>query len=407
MDGFEVPSFFICPISLEIMKDPVTLSTGMTFDRESIQRWLFVYGRRTCPITKQPLADVFLTPNSTLLRLIQQWHVNHSSKVVITRTNSTLHPTFDLAILPKLIKEVKEHETRIKSLKRIKLLIQENDSNRRCIEEAGLFLVIASLISEMDPQRICSRYNDDPLMAEEAINILHLLKPSPDVLKKVAEANDGNTIRSLAVILQRGSYQGRFHSMLLLKSIFKVVDEKYKCELQKEFFEAMVEILKDQNSNRATMAVLSILVEVAPCGSNRIKAVDEGMVGVLVELLAESNDKRSSELMLAVLEILCARAEGRSAFVPHAVSLAAIVGKILTVSQVGNDLAVKILFHVCSLSASNTVVQEMMEVGGVVRLCMVVQAEGSKKTKHKAEQILALHLKAWSKSPCFPVIKSS
>ncbi|XP_068651300.1 E3 ubiquitin-protein ligase PUB23-like [Aristolochia californica] len=405
MDGPEIPPFFICPISLEIMQDPVTLSTGMTFDRESIRRWLFVFGQRTCPITKQPLADVSLTPNSTLLRLIQQWHVNHSSIVVSTGANNTPPtPTFDLSILPKLIKEVKEHETRIKSLKRIKLLIQEHDSNRWCMEEAGLFLVIAFLISEIDPQWIFSRYNDNSLMVEEAMNILHLLKPSPDVLKKVAEDNGGNIIRSLAVILQRGSYQGRFHSMLLLKSVFKVVDEKYKCELQPEFFDAMVEILKDQNSNRGTMAVLSILVKVTPCGRNRIKAVDAGVVGVLVELLAESNDRRSCEPMLVVLDILCARAEGRSAFIDHAASLAAVVGKILMVSQVGNDLAVKILLHVCSFSASDAVVREMVEVGGVARLCMIVQSECSKKTKDKAKQILGLHLKAWGKSPCFPEV---
>ncbi|KAE9621730.1 putative aminoacyltransferase, E1 ubiquitin-activating enzyme [Lupinus albus] len=40
-DEIDVSPFFLCPISLEIMKDPVTISTGITYDRESIEKWLF------------------------------------------------------------------------------------------------------------------------------------------------------------------------------------------------------------------------------------------------------------------------------------------------------------------------------------------------------------------------------
>nr|DAD27995.1 TPA_asm: hypothetical protein HUJ06_029463 [Nelumbo nucifera] len=36
------------PISLEIMTDPVTVSTGQTYDRSSIQKWLRA-GHNTCP----------------------------------------------------------------------------------------------------------------------------------------------------------------------------------------------------------------------------------------------------------------------------------------------------------------------------------------------------------------------
>lgn len=41
MDEIEVPKYFICPISLQIMKDPVTTITGITYDRDSIEHWLF------------------------------------------------------------------------------------------------------------------------------------------------------------------------------------------------------------------------------------------------------------------------------------------------------------------------------------------------------------------------------
>ncbi|GAV65562.1 U-box domain-containing protein [Cephalotus follicularis] len=35
-----IPSFFRCPISLNVMNSPVSMCTGVTDDRASIQRWL-------------------------------------------------------------------------------------------------------------------------------------------------------------------------------------------------------------------------------------------------------------------------------------------------------------------------------------------------------------------------------
>nr|VDD52127.1 unnamed protein product [Brassica oleracea] len=49
-----VPSFFKCPISLDVMRSPVSLCTGVTYDRASIQRWLDG-GNNTCPATMQVL----------------------------------------------------------------------------------------------------------------------------------------------------------------------------------------------------------------------------------------------------------------------------------------------------------------------------------------------------------------
>ncbi|KAK7861327.1 u-box domain-containing protein 8 [Quercus suber] len=69
----QFPDDFKCPISLEIMSDPVILSSGHTFDRASIQRWLDA-GHRTCPITKLPLPEnPSLIPNHALRSLISNF----------------------------------------------------------------------------------------------------------------------------------------------------------------------------------------------------------------------------------------------------------------------------------------------------------------------------------------------
>ncbi|RZB90395.1 U-box domain-containing protein 27 [Glycine soja] len=65
-----VPSFFKCPISLDIMKSPVNLCTELTYNRFNIQRWLDD-GNNTCPATMQLLPTKHFIPNCTLQNLIQ------------------------------------------------------------------------------------------------------------------------------------------------------------------------------------------------------------------------------------------------------------------------------------------------------------------------------------------------
>ncbi|WOL06471.1 hypothetical protein Cni_G15205 [Canna indica] len=71
-NGEDVPSVFICPISLEPMVDPVTLCTGQTYERVHILKW-FSLEHLTRTTTMQELWDDAVTPNRTLHRLIQAW----------------------------------------------------------------------------------------------------------------------------------------------------------------------------------------------------------------------------------------------------------------------------------------------------------------------------------------------
>ncbi|KAJ6687109.1 U-BOX DOMAIN-CONTAINING PROTEIN 9 [Salix purpurea] len=66
------PEEFKCPLSKELMRDPVVLSTGQTYDRPFIQKWLKA-GNRTCPLTQQVLSHTILTPNLLIREMISQW----------------------------------------------------------------------------------------------------------------------------------------------------------------------------------------------------------------------------------------------------------------------------------------------------------------------------------------------
>lgn len=62
---------FLCPISMEIMKDPVITPDGITFDRQSILDWL--EKNNYCPLTKNPLEKHQLIPNRNLKEAIEKY----------------------------------------------------------------------------------------------------------------------------------------------------------------------------------------------------------------------------------------------------------------------------------------------------------------------------------------------
>ncbi|MCI72294.1 E3 ubiquitin-protein ligase PUB22-like, partial [Trifolium medium] len=65
-------------------------------------------------------------------------------------------------------------------------------------------------------------------------------------------------------------------------------------------------------------------------------------------------------MMLVLLENLCQCAEGRAELLKHAAGLAVVSKKILRVSTLANDRAVRILLSVSKFSATPNVVQEML-----------------------------------------------
>lgn len=71
-DRLPIPPYFRCPLSSELMLDPVILASGQTFERCSIRKWLDS-GLRICPSTRQILAHTNLVPNYTVKVLITNW----------------------------------------------------------------------------------------------------------------------------------------------------------------------------------------------------------------------------------------------------------------------------------------------------------------------------------------------
>ncbi|CAN6453550.1 unnamed protein product [Victoria cruziana] len=66
------PTYFICPIFREIMRDPQVAADGYTYEGDAIRGWIDD-GHATSPMTNLKLSHLNLTPNRTLRFAIQEW----------------------------------------------------------------------------------------------------------------------------------------------------------------------------------------------------------------------------------------------------------------------------------------------------------------------------------------------
>ncbi|CAL8350869.1 unnamed protein product [Merluccius merluccius] len=67
-----VPDEYLCPITRELMKEPVIAADGYSYEREAIDSWINSRNRSS-PMTNLPLRTTLLTPNHTLKMAIGRW----------------------------------------------------------------------------------------------------------------------------------------------------------------------------------------------------------------------------------------------------------------------------------------------------------------------------------------------
>ncbi|KAK8352263.1 hypothetical protein V6Z12_A05G082900 [Gossypium hirsutum] len=394
MDEIEIPTHFLCPISLQLMRDPVTISTGISYDRDSIEKWLYsCKNKQVCPVTKQALHDSGLTPNHTLSRLIQTWctlNVSHGIQI-IPAPNPPIHNTQ----IAKLLNDAtKLPETRFKCLATLRsITLEEGERNRSCMEESGAVEFLVSIIKRDNSTLLQVENNKGSEFIkarDEALSIFYDIKVSKSCLRSII-SNDEVFVAYLVQVLENGNHKSRAYTTMILKNLFQVADPTQLINAKSELFAQLVRALSDEISQQATKAALKLLVELCPWGRNRIKAVEGGAVFILIELLLGTSETR-----------LGARLDRRAELLKHGAGLAIVSKKIFRVSHGASNMAVRIISSISKFSATSRVLQEMLEVGVVRKLILVVKVDSNSKRKAKAREMLKLHSRVWRNPACIP-----
>ncbi|CDY53920.1 BnaC03g73510D [Brassica napus] len=410
-EEIEIPNYFICPISLDIMKDPVIAVSGITYDRESIDKWLEKVS--SCPVTKQPLpSDSDLTPNHTLRRLIQHWCVENATLGVVRIPTPRVPPG-----KPNVVDEIKnlkkfgdEALGRKDTLKKLELLAIDGETNRRLMHEGGvhrsliLFIVKCTREEEEEGQRRIKEQLD------ESLRLLHLIGVPLNDARTILMEND-RILGSLSLVLNQQNFLNKAYTIVLLRNLTENTSSHIVERLNEDilkgiigFLEEVVSSFNRTSPNVTVTAALMILLETSSWSRNKHILIDLGAVSQLIELeISSAGEKRATELVLGVLSRLCCCTNGRAEILAHGGGLAIVTKRLLGVSIAADDRALSILSTVSTLSPEKAVVEEMVCVGTVEKLCTVLRVDCGLSLKEKAKEILRDHFDELKKFPCIDV----
>ncbi|KAK9911352.1 hypothetical protein M0R45_035268 [Rubus argutus] len=389
------PYHFRCPISMELMKDPVTISTGVTYERVNIEKWFSKYKKKTCPATMQRIENFDTIPNHTLKRLILAWQNKESSE-------SSDLPSDKHEEIEALLSTIMSSPFKVSSLKKLRSIIEMGDETRNDFIGSNGVEVLVQILDQILVEssdfvtfRAC----------EEALCVLHQLPISEDEGMKTFELlSKQDSTRSMAIMLQRGSTEARLHTITIFKKMAKTnYDWNFVIQDQGiDFFKSLLELVSDEICSKASSCALEVLIEILKASKkNKLRAIEAGAICVLIELLQESS-RSKCEKMLQVIKLQCECAEGRLALVEHGMGIVAISKKIMHVSNVATKIGVKIMWLVCSFHPTEKVLEDMLIYGSVKKLLALLHMDGRSSTKDKVVKIFKMHGNSWKRYPCYP-----
>ena len=103
-----IPNEYICPITNNVMDDPVIAADGYTYERSSITEW-FRRGHRTSPLTNLQLTDTSLRVNQALRKLIADFLEQNSSHKLQIKSDLQ----FSIQLIEDEIKNLQAKETNL------------------------------------------------------------------------------------------------------------------------------------------------------------------------------------------------------------------------------------------------------------------------------------------------------
>ncbi|XP_057950617.1 U-box domain-containing protein 19-like [Malania oleifera] len=376
------PEDFRCPISLELMIDPVTVSTGQTYDRPSIQKWL-KSGNLICPKTGEKLTNSQLVPNSALRNVIHQFcaengiFLGKSKKKNRDITKTTVAGSLAAAEAMKFLAEFLTTrltfgvlEQKNKAAYEIRLLAKSSIFNRACLVEAGAAPPLLNLLASSDPST-----------QENAISAL--LKLSKHAHGKKAIVEKGGLRRILAVLKRGLKLESRQIAAATLFYLASVGEYRKLIGETPGAIPALVRLIEDGKpcgKKNAVVAIFGLLL----LPENHRRVLVAGAVPPLIGLL---NSSERSDLMtdsLAVLASLAETFDGSIAI--HENSGLPLITKNLcsTTSRVEKEYSVSILLSMCTnggMEVTGSLSTDPSVLASLYSLVTDGTSQGSKKAR--------------------------
>ncbi|MED6135343.1 hypothetical protein PIB30_045604 [Stylosanthes scabra] len=386
------PEDFRCPISLELMTDPVTTSTGQTYDRTSIQKWLKA-GNSVCPKTGERLINTELVPNTSLKRLIQQFCVDNGISVAKPSIRShhrsgasaeagspaAAHAIQFLCWFLARRLAFGTEEQQNKAAYEVRLLARSNVFNRSCLVEVGTVPPLIDLVS-----------TGGRTVQENAMAALLKLSKHSSGQQCIMESRG---LAPILKVLNRGlSFQARQIAAAIMFYLCSKKEYRKTIGDNPEAISGLVDMIKEERTDNATMcgkknAVVAIFGLLLHPG-NHSKVLAAGAVPAIVRVLSSSMDNTSLVTdCLAVLAAMAETTEGSTA-VLQAEALHMIIWFLQSeTSRVVKEHCVSILMSLCVHGGSG-VVAFLVEESSIMPLLYSIITDGTPHAAKKARSLI-------------------
>lgn len=358
-----VPSFFKCPISMDVMKSPVSLCTGVTYDRASIQKWLDS-GHNTCPATMQVLHSTDVVPNLTLRRLIRVW-----SDSCLDRPES--HVSFSKQQVIQSIRNMIDNESNrsLASIIKIADFAKISEENREVLVSVDGFVdMIVRILSE----------NNEIEVVEAIVAVLDSilsLKGVKERVKKLLFASNRDCLSRFVFVLQRGNLDAKIKSARVLESIGSDAESQRAITEKNGMLNELYLLVSSEKDRNSIDAGLSALIAVCTSRPAKKDLVRFGIVRTAGKLLAETNTAVPViEKVMKVLEMVSTCTEGRTAICEDENCVEAVMNKVMKVSSAATEHGIGVIWSVCYMSRDRTAQEVAMRSNGLTKVLLVMQS---------------------------------
>ncbi|KAJ6893317.1 hypothetical protein NC652_027367 [Populus alba x Populus x berolinensis] len=363
-----LPDDFKCPISLEIMSDPVILSSGHTFDRSSIQRWLDS-GHRTCPITKLPLPEhPCLIPNHALRSLISSFTIPKSQPDPnpCRNLNPDQSKKYQTQLLIyTLVSPSSTLESKLHSLSQLTRLTKLDSGPRRQLTESGAVSAVLNCVNSTESE-----------IQEKALALL--LNLSLDDDNKVGLVAEGVISRVINVI-RAGSASSRAIGCTILTSLAVVEVNKATIGAYPNAIKTLIWVLYS-GKGREVREAATALYAICSFVDNRKRAVECGAVPILMKI-----GGMGLERAVEVLSLLVKCKEGREEMRKVNGCLEVLVKVIRNGSERGVQCALLTLSCLCCFAEEMRVEAEKE---GVLEICVGFLDDENEKIRRHASTLV-------------------
>jgi hypothetical protein len=296
-----VPVDFRCPISLDLMRDPVVVATGQTYDRESINLWI-ESGHSTCPKTGQALVNTNLIPNRALKNLIAMWcreqkipfetaEGNNRIDRVIKSKAALEANKMTVSFLVNKMSASQSMEAVNGVIYELRALAKSNSDSRACIAEAGAIPVLARYLGP----DIGSEFPNLQVNAVTAMLNLSILEAN-----KTKIIENGRALNGVIEVLRTGAtWEAKGNAAATIFSLSGVHSYRKRLGRKTRVVKGLVDLAKSgpaSSKRDALVAILNLAGDRETVG----RLVKEGVVDMVNEVINEMPEEAAAVLEMVV-----------------------------------------------------------------------------------------------------------